>query len=168
MSVGRAISIIAFIADIHSMTATLKLPTPEVAAEAQAALRLFEPVLKRAGRKHVRVRPEDGPAAQTVIVPRHAFELFLEILGQMANGNAVTIVPVHAELTTQEAAGYLNVSRPYLVKLLESGALPFRKVGTHRRILFEDLMAYRKKDADYRREVMDELAAEAEKHGLGY
>lgn len=150
------------------MTATLELPTPEVSAEAQTALRQFEPVLRKAGRKHVRVRPEDGPAAQTVTVPRQAFELFLEILGQMANGNAVTIVPVHAELTTQEAADYLNVSRPFLVKLLESGALPFRKVGTHRRILFEDLAAYRRKDRARQKQVMDELAAEAEKHGLGY
>jgi excisionase family DNA binding protein len=150
------------------MTATLELPTPEVAAEAETALRQLEPYLRRRNQKHVRVRPEDGGEGHSVTVPRHAFELFLEILGQMANGNAVTIVPVHAELTTQQAANFLNVSRPHLVKLLEAGALPFRKVGSHRRVLFEDLAAYRRKDRERRRQAMEQLAAEAQKLGLGY
>ena len=150
------------------MTTTLELPTPEVAAEAETALRQLEPFLRRPNQKHVRVRPEDGSADQSVTLPRHAFELFLEILGQMANGNAVTIVPVHAELTSQEAANFLNVSRPYLVRLLETGALPFRKVGTHRRVLFADLVEYQRKDLERRQAVMAELAQEAQKHGLGY
>jgi excisionase family DNA binding protein len=150
------------------MNATLELPTPEVAAEAETALRQLEPFLKRATQKHVRVRTDGGGAAASITLPRHAFELFLEILGQMANGNAVTIVPVHAELTTQEAANFLNVSRPFLVRLLEEGVLPFRKVGTHRRVMFADLAEYRRKDQERRRQVMAELAEEAEKHGLGY
>lgn len=150
------------------MTQTLELPTPEVAAEAGAALRQLEPFAPRKSQKHVRVRPEDGARTPAVTVPRQAFMLFLEILGQMANGNAVTIVPVHAELTTQQAANFLNVSRPHLVGLLEAGALPYRKVGTHRRILFEDLAEYRRKDQERRRKVMAALAEEAEKHDLGY
>ncbi len=150
------------------MTATLELPTPEVSAEAEAALRQLQPFLGRRGQKHVRVRPEDGGADQSITVPRQAFELFLEVLGQMANGNAVTIVPVHAELTTQEAANFLNVSRPFLVQLLQNGAIPFRKVGTHRRVLFADLSSYRKRSEERQRQVMQELTEEAEKHGLGY
>lgn len=147
--------------------ATLKIPSPETAEEAEAALRKLAKVPKR-GSRSVHIRPAEGGPDQAVTVPREAFELFLEILGQMANGNAVTIVPVHAELTTQQAADMLNVSRPHLVALLESGKLPFRKVGTHRRIRVGDLLAYAKQDDERRKAVLDELTEEAQKHGLGY
>ena len=149
--------------------AALKLPSPEAAQEARSALRALTALPGRRGpSRTVQVRPDDGGRPVSVTVPREAFDLFLEILGQMANGNAVTIVPVHAELTTQQAADLLNVSRPYLVGLLEEGKLPHRMVGAHRRVKAADIFAYRQRDEAQRKKVLDELTAEAEKHGLGY
>src|SRR3954454_22076048 len=97
-------------------TIARKLPSPDVSQEAKAALRAFSALpRRRATSRTVQVRPEGEGRPISATVPRKAFELFLEILGQMANGNAVTIVPVHSGLTTQQAADLLNVSRPHLV-----------------------------------------------------
>jgi len=146
--------------------AALRLPSPAEAQQAQEALRLLSSVKQRGPRSLQVVKSKDENVAVTV--PKAAFDLFLEILGHLANGTAVSIVPVHAELTTQQAADMLNVSRPFLVKLLEAGAIPHRKVGAHRRILMADIMAYKQADDEKRNAVLDELAAEAQKHGLGY
>lgn len=86
----------------------------------------------------------------------------------MAQGNAVSPVPIHAELTTQQAADLLNVSRPFLVKQLKAGAIPFYKVGRHRRVRFSDLMAYRDQLDQQSSEAADVLAAQAQDMGLGY
>ena len=146
--------------------AALRLPSPAEAQQAQEALRLLSSVKQRGPRSLQVVKSKDENVAVTV--PKEAFDLFLEILGHLANGTAVSIVPVHAELTTQQAADMLNVSRPFLVKLLEAGAIPHRKVGAHRRILMADIMAYKQADDDKRKAIVEELAAEAQHHGLGY
>lgn len=88
--------------------------------------------------------------------------LLMDILGELASGNAVQIVPVQAELTTQEAANILNVSRPHMVKLLEEGQLPFRKTGRHRRVLFADLMNYKNKREHESLDAMQALADQAQ------
>ena len=118
-------------------------------------------------------KPEADRAAiklddHDLILPRQALILLRDLLTDMAQGNAVTVVPMHAEMTTQQAADILNVSRPYLVKLLETGTLGFTRVGTHRRIRFEELMAYKQKLKEQSSRAMDELAKQAQENDMGY
>ncbi|MCU1260745.1 MAG: transcriptional regulator, MerR family [Bryobacterales bacterium] len=117
-------------------------------------------------REPLRLRLLDDPAEETVKLPASVVRLLVRILEEMARGNAVTLIPVHAELTTQEAADMLNISRPSLIQLLEEGKIEYRKVGTHRRIRFEALMAYKRRmDAD-RRAALAELAAYDQEIGI--
>ena len=107
-------------------------------------------------------------ARETVELPSSVAALLLEILEDMAAGSTVAVLRNDAELTTQQAADYLNVSRPFLVRLLEAGKVPFRKVGTHRRVRFEDLRRYKHAMDAARRGALDELAADAQELGMGY
>jgi len=118
--------------------------------------------------RSVKVRIAEGTTEQPLELPAGAVALLMDVLEAMAAGRGVTIVPENAELTTVQAASILNVSRPYLIKLLEEGAIPHRKVGKHRRILMEDLMAYKARDDRERQAVLDELAREAQEQGHGY
>jgi excisionase family DNA binding protein len=111
---------------------------------------------------------DDKDQAHQVELPTSALRLLVDILAELADGNAVKVVPVHAELTTQEAADLLNVSRPHLVKLLESDALPFHKTGKHRRIRFADLMKYKAMRDQTSEEAMAALAKQAQELGMDY
>jgi excisionase family DNA binding protein len=123
--------------------------------------------LARSGRP-LTMRVRDAGREETIELPAGAVKLLVEILEDMASGRSVTIVPQNAELTTQQAADFLNVSRPFLIQLLEERKIPFRMVGTHRRVRLEDVLRYKEGiDAD-RRKVLDELAAEAQELGMGY
>jgi excisionase family DNA binding protein len=95
---------------------------------------------------------------EALVVPRAVAALLAQVLGFLANGQGVQLMPDDAMLTTQQAADLMNVSRPYLIGLLETGTIPYQMVGTHRRIAFQDLMEYIRQDDQRRREVLDELA----------
>jgi excisionase family DNA binding protein len=137
----------------------------ELARESSRILATHKP----GRRASVRIRIiDDGDEAETVSVPASALRSFLHILTEMSQGNAVTLIPTHSELTTQQAAELLNVSRPYVVKLLDEGRMPSRSVGKYRRVRFDDLMAYKQKDDQARAKVLDQLTAEAQELGMGY
>ncbi|MFK3796289.1 helix-turn-helix domain-containing protein [Pseudomonas sp. NPDC088444] len=104
----------------------------------------------------------------TVQLPAMALQLLDEVLSELALGNAVKIVPIHAELTTQEAADLLNVSRPYLVKLLDEGRIAHTKLNRHRRVKFADLMAYKKRQDANGRKALDELSELSQDVDMGY
>lgn len=106
----------------------------------------------------------DGPVtlivedeSEPVVVPRAAIDLLVAVLANMAAGQSVSIVPLHAELTTQQAAEILNVSRPFVVKLLDEGKIAYKLVGTHRRIRADPLLAYKREDDAHGRSAADEL-----------
>lgn len=143
-------------------------PTAEASESARSALRSLESLtLAERVVSYVSVRSQAGDEV-SVTLPTEAFMALLDVLGQIANGSSVSIVPMHAELTTQQAADFLSVSRPFLVELLEGHEIPFRKVGTHRRVRMSDLLVYKERDDTHRRAIADELAAEAQKLDLGY
>lgn len=140
------------------------LPTEEEAKLARESSRLLAAFVGKG--KAARLKIVVGK--EEITVPVSALRLLVDILAQMAEGNAVTIMPIHAELTTQQAADFLNVSRPHFVGLLEQNAIPFRKVGTHRRVLFKDLLAYREQSLLSRRKALDELSKQAQELKMGY
>lgn len=122
--------------------------------------------LKAHRNKPARITVGTSANAKTVTVPVEAFRLFVRLMRDLSRGRAVTIVPYNVEVTTQQAADYLNVSRPYVVHLLESRRIPFRKVGPRRRIRFEDLMRFKQGDDAQRIAIAAELTKEAEELGL--
>ena len=144
------------------------MPTPHEVALAEASSRVLAQHLPTRSADVQLCLIADGQETEVVTVPAVALTLFLQLLQEMAQGHAVTLVPLHAEVTTQQAADLLNVSRPYLIRLLERGQIPYRKVGAHRRVLRRDVLAYKARTDTDRRAALDELVAEAQRLGLGY
>lgn len=135
------------------------VPTPEEKQMAGHASKRLARVVHpgRRARLH-EVTGKSGEGAESVEIPASAVPLIQRVLAEMAKGNAVAVIPIHMELTTQQAADLLGVSRPFVVKLLESGELPFRKVGSHRRVLFKDAMEYRERISAAGQRALDELS----------
>lgn len=105
---------------------------------------------------------------ELVSIPLKALKLLTSILTNMAEGKSIALMPTDAEISTQQAAEILNVSRPHIIKLLEKGDIPYKKVGSHRRILLQDILEYESKFKKTRRKQLNKLAAEAQKLNLGY
>jgi excisionase family DNA binding protein len=140
----------------------LHQPNSEEVQAARAAAR----ALSRKGTGLVVRFAVEGEAVEPIELPASIFALVVDLFSKLGNGNAVTIVPVEAELTTQQSADYLNVSRPHLIKLLERGDLPFRMVGTHRKVLARDVINYRTKIDVARQAALRALAASDAELGI--
>ena len=144
------------------MVATTELSMSDTASLAATALRRLKNEETESDR--LTIQFEHGP----VTIPRMAFDAFVRILTELSQGHLVRVVPVHAELSTQQAAKLLNVSRPYVIKLLDEKKIPFKMVGNRRRIMLNDLVSYKRTEDAHRKKIFDELAEEAQKLGLDY
>lgn len=146
----------------------LELPDKTAADQAAQAVADLNAFLRAHPTPTARVRlcTDDGNTETQVVIPAVAFGFFVEVLAELANGNTVTVAPVHAELTTQQAADLMNVSRPYLIKLLDESKLPYRRIGNRRKVQLVDVLDYKRRDDARRQEVLDELTREAEDLGL--
>lgn len=140
----------------------LHLPSASDARSADQALRALDH-----GTGTV-VRAVGAPESAAVELPAEARTLLLRILGHIANGDAVTVVPVAAEVTAQQAAEILGVSRPFVIRLVADGKLACRLVGTHRRIPLADLVAFKNANRAERRAIAAELTAEVQELGFDY
>ncbi len=117
--------------------------------------------LSSEGEAQIQIVAGDG-TTEVLRVPVRALRMFTRMLKEMADGNAVTVIPIFAELTTQQAADLLGVSRPYLIRLVENKEIPYHSVGTHRRIYFKDLMLYKNRKREEQRQALRELAEQAQ------
>ncbi|MGB9095134.1 helix-turn-helix domain-containing protein [Erwinia sp.] len=150
----------------NSILDSLSLPAPkEIEAALQGQRELATYLSTKLETQKISIQDADNNTRQ-IELPTSALTLLMTILGELAVGNAVQVVPVHAELTSQEAANILNVSRPHLVKMLEEGMLPFHKTGRHRRVLFADLMKYKEQRDNESKQAMQELADQSQELGL--
>lgn len=106
--------------------------------------------------------------SEQITLPKNVLQIMLEVVTQVANGKQVSVLSKESDLTTAETAELLNVSRPYVVQLLQEGKLPFHMVGTHRRVLLEDALRYKEAQRKKSLEIMGKLSKEAQELGYGY
>ncbi len=148
-----------------------KLEPPKMSAQelemARVAQRCIMEALDRSKAVSIMLT-SDGDEQPSVAVPPAALKLIGQLLGALSEGRPVVLMPGKQELTTVEAANYLNVSRPFVIKEIEAGRLPHRMVGRHRRIAFEDLVAYERKMREKQRAALERMAENERELGLDY
>ena len=144
----------------------LHLPTSAEAEQAKISSRTLSKYAD-VDRVQLQLRGSNGES-DDLILPGHVLQLLLDVLSEISKGNAISLIPHHQEVSTQEAANLLNVSRPFLVSLVEKGEIPFRKVGAHRRVLLTDVLAYKEKTDGLRTQALNELAALSQDENMGY
>lgn len=144
----------------------IHLPTPDEVAQAKESSRTLSKYAD-VERVQMSLRGSNGES-DDLVLPGHVLQLLLDVLAEISKGNAINLIPVHQEVSTQQAAEILNVSRPYLVGLLEKNEIPFRKVGSHRRVLLTDLLDYKEREDQKRVAALDELAALSQEEDMGY
>lgn len=147
------------------MKEVLDLPTRE---EQRTAKTTLEEIKKISGKTRPKAFISFGPDGTSFAVPRRVIKYIEYMLSSMADGKGFRLILEEEELSTQEAADMLNVSRPHLVKLLEQGAIPFQKVGKHRRVKLKDLQAYEGRQQAIRSRQLDFLAKQGQKLNMGY
>lgn len=145
-----------------------KLPTAEEAALARLCSQDLSAVIDtKSEAQELTLTDRDG-VAHKVSIPVSALRLFVDLLTELGEGNMVKLVPIHAELTTQEAADLLNVSRPTLIKLLDEAAIPYHRTGNRRKILFADLQKYKSRIEQERLDALEALSTIDQELGMGY
>jgi excisionase family DNA binding protein len=149
------------------MTNILERGPVAASEEEQTALSRIETVMEdAASSEEAQILRMVGSDGEAVEIPASVFQILRQSVYYLVHDQAVTVVPINKDLTTQEAADILNVSRPYLIKLLEAGVISFTKTGSHRRVPFADLMAYKHQRDAQRREAMAELTQLSQEMGL--
>ena len=130
------------------------------------AIEVSSRVVKRSKHAYTRIKVQEHGGY--VNIPKKAFQLLVYIMKTMAEGKSISLMPLDSEISTEQAAQILNVSRPHVVKLLESGTIPFTKAGTHRRIALSDILAYKEKQKEITEQNLAFLAQQAQELNLGY
>lgn len=145
---------------------SISLPEPETALARTSSDALSQ--FSISDNQPLTLRLENSRTGQQLeaTIPAVAVRVFAEALAKLADGQPVAVMPLHAELSTQQAADLLGVSRPYFIKLLERGKMPFRKVGAQRRVQYRDLLHYINEYQTAASAALEEMTAEAERMGL--
>jgi excisionase family DNA binding protein len=140
---------------------------PEQRAGVAAMFKLLDKAAHSPRRARAAACKLEGPSGESIAIPESVFYVLERVTEVLARGDSITIVPVGKEVTTQKAADMLNISRQYLVRLLEEGRIPYTKTGKHRRLRLEDVLAFKSQRDRERRAALDELTRLSEEFG-GY